>query len=62
MRSEWWLVNASQVALSYGGYVNYVEGFYLCPECGEPVYNDDWDDIAFHDFICPICEFFEEEF
>ena len=55
-------MNASQVALSYGGYVNYVEGFYLCPECGEPVYNDDWDDIAFHDFICPICEFFEEEF
>lgn len=53
-----------------GKYVNKVYGmtfiedgedsYFVCPECGEPIYKADWDD---EDFIldnmvgCPICDF-----
>ena len=39
----------------FGGYVDLDEGFFICPECGEPIYKSDWED---HDdwSLCPICE------
>ena len=37
-------------------YVDEEEGFFVCPECDEPIYKCDWEDHP--DFIiCPICEF-----
>lgn len=57
MKNIWWKINAKWVNTFYKSEVNYDEGFYLCPECGEPVYNDDWSEQDFKDFVCPICEF-----
>lgn len=44
----------------YGSYVCWKGETFDCPECGEPLYRDDWKD---HDFSeCPVCgfRFFEE--
>lgn len=36
------------------------DSYFICPECGEPLYRCDWDD---EDFLlgdrvgCPICDF-----
>jgi predicted RNA-binding Zn-ribbon protein involved in translation (DUF1610 family) len=54
-----WFNNAHTVELVYGGYVNWVEKFYICPECGEPIYWSDWSEKDLEDCICPICEFVE---
>ena len=58
-----WESNAKYVERVYGAYVDWEERFYICPECGEPVYEFDWsNDIDFLlDFLCPICEFKGEE-
>lgn len=37
----------------YGSYVNWDEEYFLCPECGEIIYSDDFDDFT----VCPVCEF-----
>ena len=47
----------------YGSYIDWEERFYICPECCDPVYEDDYDRRK--DFypekgvgpICPICEY-----
>ena len=51
-----WKDNAITVEQEFGGFVDYGERFYICPECGEPVYESDWPIYKFEDFICPICE------
>ena len=51
-----WAVNAYIVDKFYGGYVDYDERFYICPNCEEPVYECDWSKKEFEDFVCPICE------
>lgn len=54
-----WKQAANSVAEVYGCLVNYEEGFFICPECGEPIYSCDWQD---HDFnTCPVCEFEMED-
>lgn len=40
----------------YGVYVDHGEGFFLCPECGEPIYFEDWEDYENWD-VCPVCDF-----
>lgn len=55
-----WEENAKYVEHVYGCYVDWEERFYECPECGEPVYECDWDENQLCDFICPICEFDDE--
>lgn len=57
MKIDWWEYNAKTIEKEYGNYVNWEERFYICPECGEPVYKSDWDDETLDEFICPICEF-----
>ena len=54
-----WTVNAYIVGMFYGENVNYEERFYTCPNCGEPIYECDWWEKDFEDFLCPICEFTE---
>lgn len=46
---------------AYGAYVDWEERFYICPECGEGIYECDWDDEEFCDYLCPVCELTEEK-
>lgn len=54
-----WTVNAYIADMFYGESVNYEERFYVCPNCGEPIYECDWSEKDLEDFLCPICEFVE---
>ncbi len=56
-----WEERAKEVEQIYGCYVDWEERFYECPDCGEPVYECDWSESILKSFICPICEFKEEE-
>ena len=56
-----WESNAKYVEKVYGSFVDWEERFYLCPECGEPVYECDWDENELCDAYCPICGFAEED-
>lgn len=60
MRSMW-EINAEIVSDVYGGYVDWGEGFYVCPECDEPIYKSDWSEAELKECICPICGFVEGE-
>ena len=51
-----WEARAKEVEEVYGGYVDWEEAFYICPECGEPVYKCDWDEDELTKFLCPVCE------
>ena len=54
-----WKQAAFVAAVVYGCFVDYEEGFFICPKCGEPIYACDW---YYHDFsVCPVCEFEMEE-
>ena len=33
--------------------VNWDEGFFICPHCGDPIFEDDYPEIE--GYICPIC-------
>ncbi len=55
-----WEENAKTAEQLYGSFVNWKERFYLCPECGEPVYKCDWSEEDLKEMICPICGFTEE--
>lgn len=56
-----WESRAKEVEQVYGGYVDWEERFFECPQCGDPVYECDWDESEFHDVICPICWFYDED-
>lgn len=51
-----WEKNAKEVEEVYGEFVDWEEKFYICPECGETVYECDWDESDLFCFLCPICE------
>ena len=44
----------------YGSQVDYEEGFFVCSECGEPIYECDWSESELRnedgEHICPVCE------
>ena len=50
-----WELNANTANEVYGCHVNRKERFYICPYCGEPVYEDDWSEETLEEFMCPIC-------
>ena len=56
-----WESRANYVEQVFGGYVDWEERFYECPECGDPVYECDWDGSELYDTICPICGFDGED-
>lgn len=58
---SYWRENAKLIEQVFGDFVNWEEEFYICPECGEPIYNDDWSNGYMAQFVCPVCELTEEE-
>ena len=55
-----WYQAMEYCVASFGSYVDKEEGFFICPECGEPIYECDWDDHP--DWtMCPVCEIFWED-
>ena len=55
MKWSWNYVAHYIVELVYGGYVDWDEEFFECPECGEPIYKCDYPAIDMN-MICPVCE------
>lgn len=51
-----WELNANTAKEVYDCHVDYEERFYICPYCGEPVYEADWSEESLEEFMCPICE------
>ena len=39
----------------YGIHIDWEDRFFICPECGEPIYECDWEDDELSG--CPVCEF-----
>lgn len=56
-----WGENALIVESVYGGFVDWGERFYICPECDEPVYEDDWKEEELKSELCPICGFMRDD-
>ncbi len=44
----------------YGGYVDWEEEFFICPECSEPIYKCDYPTFPVG-ILCPVCESEVEE-
>jgi hypothetical protein len=56
-----WKQAAKFCEKTYGSYVDWDEGFFICPECDDPIYECDWEDCDDWD-VCPVCDFnFAEE-
>ena len=61
MKRKTWEETAKMCEIIYGSYIDWEERFFICPECDEPIYEEDWSEFE----LCPICEFewfeFDEE-
>lgn len=57
-----WKDTALYCQQNFGSFVDLEEKFYICPECGEPIYFEDWK-INYPIYLCPVCEndYTEEE-
>lgn len=54
---NWWKI--AVYAENAFGTTDWHERSFTCPECGEPIFEDDWEnrDLKVNDaYICPICE------
>ena len=51
-----WKDAAKYCRREYGIHVDNGEEFFICPDCGEPILKEDWEDYENWD-ECPICEF-----
>ena len=51
-----WFDTAKHCEDDFGVYVNYIEEFFMCPECDEPIYKDDYKNLKSMD-VCPVCGF-----
>ena len=55
---------ANMLENTYGTFYDRDEHFVICPECGEPIYDDDWDATDYMEieedgkvtYYCPCCE------
>lgn len=47
---------------TFGTYVDWEERFFHCPECDEPLYEDDWGPKSTDGWsMCPVCETYFED-
>ena len=55
-----WNKIAHLIEVNYGSLIDWDDRFFYCPECHEPIYEDEWANLDLIDgnnnFICPICE------
>ena len=58
-----WEMVARAVEESTGTFVDWDEEYFICPECGEPVYKCDWQESDYTlgqgfngEYWCPICD------
>ena len=56
-----WESNAIFAQKEYGAYVDFEERFYSCPFCDEPIYEDDWEEDEYCEFLCPICKDYDKD-
>ena len=57
-----WEDAAAYCETTFGIFVDWEERFFHCPECGEPLYEDDWGlDSTDGWAMCPICEVYFED-
>lgn len=49
--------------LTHDTIIDWEERFFVCPECGEPIYEDDWRESDYTlgrtfdgNYYCPVCE------
>ena len=54
-----WSECAKMCRKVFGSYIDWEERFFECPECGEPLYECDWEDHEWES--CPVCEVVWEE-
>ena len=40
---------------TFGSFVDLENKFFICPECNEPIFLEDWR-FEYPQYICPICE------
>ena len=59
MQWSWYYV-AQYIIEKDGGYVDWAEEFFVCPECNELIYKCDYPYIDLG-MICPVCEIKIEE-
>ncbi len=56
-----WEINAHKVENEYGVFVDWEERFYMCPFCGDLVWECDWSEEELTKYLCPICEDIDRE-
>ena len=49
-----WLDATIYCSQTFGIYVNWEDRYFLCPECEEPILEEDWEDYDMDN--CPVCE------
>ena len=57
MKLKTWAQAAEFCSKEYGSYINYEEKYFICPECGDPIYECDWETYYYFWNLCPVCEF-----
>ena len=55
MKWSWYYVAQYIIEQAYDGFVDWDEEYFICPDCGEPVYKCDYPYIDLG-MTCPICE------
>lgn len=50
-----WYETADYVEDTYGVFVDWRDRFFICPGCGDPIYECDWEDEDLS--ICPVCDY-----
>ena len=55
---EKWYNLAELCLMTYDTQVDWEEEFFVCPECGEPIYMEDWGNHeSMSKYYCPVCEY-----